>query len=250
MTAADMPPVAPIYGHRCLQGDGKENTLEALDRVARKMQQPACEIDAWRLSDGRWVVVHDPTWRRTIDPATIPAGTPAKVKDSTWDQVRKMRTKAGRQVPTLKRFLNQAEDQGVKLLVEVKNMTPDALLTNHPEVWSYRQAKASDCSTDAITTMVQAGYPTGYKEGPCEFTVQQVIDLGVGLAAYHTSHLMADDAAVEDQLESNGVHAFTVQTRKPRNQVEVSRTGASIIVPNPILAEQRILAAGDPPPAP
>jgi glycerophosphoryl diester phosphodiesterase len=247
MTAADMPPVAPVYGHRCLPGDGKENTLEALDRVAKRMQKPACEIDAWQLADGRWVVVHDPTWTRTIDPATLPAGTPAAVNQTTFDQVRQMRTVDGRTVPTLKRFLNRAKDEGVQLLVEVKNMTPDALLSAHPEVWAYRQANEGSCSTDPISAMVQAGYPTGFKDGPCEITVQQVIDLGVGLATYPTVPLLADDAALVNQLESNGVQAVSVLTTKPRRQLALHQAGATVIAPRPIAAEERILAAEPPP---
>ena len=250
MIAADTPPVAPIYGHRCLPGDGKENTLEALDRVARRMQRPACEIDVWRLADGRWVVVHDATWARTIDPATIPAGTPPTVNGSTYAQVRQMRTKDGREVPTLKKFLNEAQDKRVRLLVEVKNLVPDALLAHHPEVWLYRTPRASDCSTDAITAMVQAGYAMGLKEGSCPFTAQQVVDLGVGLAAYFTPELTANGGALVDALKSQGVHPFTVMTSNHDQQVALAQDGVSVIVPNPILAEQRLLAADAPLPVP
>ena len=118
-----------IMGHRCRDwgtdnAHTNENTVAALRYVAENSPGAGCEIDIWRLHDGGIVVQHDPTWTRTIDPATM-VGVSPNVVDATSAQVARMRTKGGQPVPTLQQMIVASGQNHVPLLIETKNYTVD-----------------------------------------------------------------------------------------------------------------------------
>ena len=69
-----------IIAHRGASGDAPENTLAAF-RLAWEQEADGIEMDLHLSRDGKIVVFHDKTLRRT-------AGVRGRVCDKTWDELR------------------------------------------------------------------------------------------------------------------------------------------------------------------
>ena len=161
-----------VLGHRCrtdARAASNENTVAALIDTAG-MPGAVCEIDAWRIADGTVIVFHDGTWNRIADPATLPAGVGARdrVTAATWDQVRQIRTRGGRPVPTLQQMIDAAARYGIPLVVDIRNTLSDpAGLVGYANARGadvrYYQPVPNSCTTRHIDRFRAAGATVGVK---------------------------------------------------------------------------------------
>jgi glycerophosphoryl diester phosphodiesterase len=98
-------------GHRGAAGHVLENTLGSIEK-AIELGVDYVEIDLRLTRDGHVVVLHDPT----VDRTTTGHG---RIKDLTLAQVKRLKTKDGRHVPTLEDVL-KITDGRVGLMLELK----------------------------------------------------------------------------------------------------------------------------------
>lgn len=115
--AAD-PPAVEIVGHRGASFDAPENTVASV-KLAWEQKADAAEFDVYLSKDGKIVVIHDATTKRT-------AGTDGKVAEMTLDELRKLDVGkwkgekfAGEKIPTLDEVLATVP-AGKRALIEVK----------------------------------------------------------------------------------------------------------------------------------
>ncbi|MFI9583049.1 glycerophosphodiester phosphodiesterase [Streptomyces sp. NPDC052236] len=116
-----------VFAHRGASAYAPENTLAAID-LADDMGFAWVENDVQRTKDGELVVVHDDSLARTTDvEQRFPGRSPWKVKDFTAAEIATLDAGswfgdkwAGARVPMLKQYLNRVEDNGQKLLLEIK----------------------------------------------------------------------------------------------------------------------------------
>ncbi len=124
MTALAAPPVAAdppqveIVAHRGASFDAPENTVAAI-KLAWQQKADAAEFDVYLSKDGKIVVIHDATTKRT-------AGEDRKVAGSTVEQLKKLDVGkwkdpkfAGERVPTLEEMLATVP-AGKRVFIEVK----------------------------------------------------------------------------------------------------------------------------------
>lgn len=107
-TAAE-PLKVEIVAHRGASADAPENTVAAIE-LAWKQNADASEFDVLLTKDGKLVVIHDATTKRTT-------GTDLKVVDSTLAELRKLDAGswkdakfAGEKLPTLDEMLATVPD--------------------------------------------------------------------------------------------------------------------------------------------
>jgi glycerophosphoryl diester phosphodiesterase len=180
-----------VAGHR-----GEQNAYEDTIRALRadRRQGVDFENDVWNLASrdgvpnaGPPVVIHDPTLRRTVDPATLNGLSPdTKIGDVTPQQWAQLRTNGGQPLPTLHALLYDAARWGVCGMVQVK-YTP-----NHPEQIASWARKSSCivfygspsvyngvCYQTAMAAMQAAGMEIGLKVNPaCPSTLSEDFDFG------------------------------------------------------------------------
>ncbi|GGL83945.1 hydrolase [Streptomyces fumigatiscleroticus] len=126
--AADIGEPPSVIAHRGASAYAPENTLAAVDKAA-ELGIRWVENDVQRTKDGRLVVIHDDSLRRTTDAEEVfPDRAPWKVKDFTAAEIARLDAGswfgpayAGARVPTLEQYVNRAEAHRRKLLLEVKN---------------------------------------------------------------------------------------------------------------------------------
>lgn len=129
-TTAEPPP--QVVAHRGASVDAPENTLAAI-RLAARRGADRVEVDVRRSRDGRMVLMHDGSARRTTDvEAVYPRRRPWRVAELSLPQLRALdagswhsRRYAGEAVPTLA----EAVGLGEPLLVEVKTPVDAAQLS-------------------------------------------------------------------------------------------------------------------------
>lgn len=121
--------VRPLaIGHRGASAQAPENTLAAIDRAA-ELGVSWVENDVQRTKDGKLVVIHDDSLRRTTNVADVfPHRSPWKVKDFTAAEIARLDAGswfgsrfAGTRVPTLTRYMRRVEHNHQRLLLEIKN---------------------------------------------------------------------------------------------------------------------------------
>lgn len=95
-------------GHRGAAGHAPENTLKSIS-TAIALGADLIEVDVQRTSDGSLVIIHDKRVDRTTD------GT-GYVSSITLDDIRKLRTADGQQIPTLKEVLALAHGRAGLIL--------------------------------------------------------------------------------------------------------------------------------------
>ncbi|MFF3245620.1 glycerophosphodiester phosphodiesterase [Streptomyces sp. NPDC002870] len=137
-----------VIAHRGASAYAPENTLAAID-LAVGMGFAWVENDVQRTKDGELVVVHDDSLARTTDvEQRFPGRAPWKIKDFTAAEIATLDAGswfgpkwAGARVPTLKQYLNRVDDNGQKLLLEIKKpelypgIEKDTLRVLHEEGW-------------------------------------------------------------------------------------------------------------------
>jgi len=179
-----------LIGHRCRTYDPavtNEDTVAALIDIA-SIPGAWCEVDTWRLADGRQIIWHDPTWERVADPATLPDGIQPTdaVQDATWDQVSQIRTKGGAPVARLTQMIDASATYGVPLIVETQNPLLNAskfvdYASAQGASVRYYQAPSRTCETPSIDRLRDAGAVVGIKinDNPiCSLTPWQIQNKG------------------------------------------------------------------------
>jgi glycerophosphoryl diester phosphodiesterase len=230
-----------VIGHRCRVYDRDvtvENTLEALEHVSRLRPRAWCEIDAWRIADGTLVVWHDATWTRVSDPATRPGDLPDRVAQATWQQVKKVRTRGGAKVPTLRKMIRRSGELGVQLVIEVKNGLPE------PQRWTsfaaeqgarvrwYQAPSPTSCRLASIDALAELGAVTGVKTdttGACPMTPEEVAGHG-SFVAEDTVRITAE---VVEEYAAVGVQVWPKRSNKSSWTRMLEAGVTRLIVPNP-----------------
>ncbi|MEE1942177.1 glycerophosphodiester phosphodiesterase family protein [Streptomyces sp. TRM 70361] len=126
MPAAGRAVPVPV-AHRGASAYAPENTLAAVD-AAHELGVEWVENDVQRTRDGELVVLHDDGLARTTDVEEVfPDRAPWKVADFTAAEIARLDAGswfapryAGEPVPTLRQFLRRVEDNGQRLLLEIK----------------------------------------------------------------------------------------------------------------------------------
>ncbi len=116
-----------VIAHRGASRYAPENTLAAVD-AAHRRGLIWIENDVQRTKDGRLVVLHDTTLRRTTDAARVfPGRAPWRVGDFTAAEIARLdagswfgKRFAGERVPTLAAFLRRLDHNDQRLLLEIK----------------------------------------------------------------------------------------------------------------------------------
>ena len=112
------PPKVEIVAHRGASFDAPENTVASM-KLAWEQKADVGELDVFLSRDGKIVVIHDPTTRRTT-------GVDGKVAEMTLAELRKLDAGkwknekfAGERIPTLEEILATVPP-GKRLFIEVK----------------------------------------------------------------------------------------------------------------------------------
>ncbi|GAB7031939.1 hydrolase [Streptomyces platensis subsp. malvinus] len=121
-------PAAMVIAHRGASRYAPENTLAAVD-AAHRRGLIWVENDVQRTKDGRLVVMHDTTLKRTTDAAKVyPGRAPWRVADFTAAEIARLdagswfgKRFAGERVPTLAGYLRRLDRNGQRLLLEIKS---------------------------------------------------------------------------------------------------------------------------------
>ncbi|MFD8719801.1 glycerophosphodiester phosphodiesterase [Streptomyces sp. NPDC059629] len=117
-----------VLAHRGASAYAPENTLAAIDKAAA-LGFTWVENDVQRTKDGRLVVIHDDSLKRTTDVEQVfPGRAPWKVRDFTAAEIARLDagswfspSYAGTRVPTLTEYMRRIEHNHEKLLLEIKN---------------------------------------------------------------------------------------------------------------------------------
>jgi glycerophosphoryl diester phosphodiesterase len=117
-----------VIAHRGASAYAPENTLASVDKAA-ELGIRWVENDVQRTKDGRLVVLHDDSLKRTTDVEEVfPDRAPWKVKDFTAAEIARLDAGswfspayAGARVPTLEQYVKCVERHHQKLLLEIKN---------------------------------------------------------------------------------------------------------------------------------
>lgn len=101
-----------IIGHRGACGYTDENTLESIKK-ALDLKVNCIEIDVHKCKSGELIVHHDITLERTTNSKGF-------VKNKTYEQIKKIKTKNGFIIPTLPQALNLI-NRKAKINIEIKS---------------------------------------------------------------------------------------------------------------------------------
>lgn len=117
-----------VIAHRGAAKYAPENTLAAVDEADRRDVEWV-ENDVQRTKDGKLVVIHDATLKRTTNVEKVyPDRSPWRVGDFTAAEIARLdagswfgRKFARERVPTLASYLNRVDRNDQRLLLEIKN---------------------------------------------------------------------------------------------------------------------------------
>lgn len=229
-----------IAGHRgkhYTAATTNENTIKAF-KDAKKAGTTLMEIDSWNTSDGVPVVVHDQTWKRTIDPGTL-KDIPTKVNETTFAQVKTLRTKGGEKVPTLQQAIQWAGTEKVTLMVEIKwgFVNPEQVAgwvkQYKAKVWFYQSPHAKWHTLTGVEAMQQYGMVTGVKmQDYYWLTPQQLRDGGYTFAVMSQSKLTKKTIQAHHKL---GIKLYPKNSSKKAEWRTMYKAGVDgIIASNPV----------------
>jgi len=130
VSVTTLRPGSLVIAHRGASAVAPENTLPAM-RKAAALGADMVEFDVQRTADRTLVVVHDKTFARTTDVASVfPGREHDPISSFTWHQVQRLDagswfspTYAGTRVPTLAQLLEAPRPLHIRLLLELKNPT-------------------------------------------------------------------------------------------------------------------------------
>jgi len=104
-------------GHRGTTMLADENTMAAF-KAARDHGVDVVECDPRLTKDGVYVIMHDAHVARTTDGK-------GKVEDMTLEEIKKLETRSGHHVPTLREVLEFARQNNMGVYLDVKGPPPD-----------------------------------------------------------------------------------------------------------------------------
>jgi glycerophosphoryl diester phosphodiesterase len=119
-----------VIAHRGASAVAPENTLPAMRKAAADGADMV-EFDVQRTADGTLVVVHDKTFARTTDVASVfPGREHDPISSFTWSEVQRLDagswfspTYVGTRIPSLAQLLQTLRPLHIRLLLELKNPT-------------------------------------------------------------------------------------------------------------------------------
>lgn len=184
--------------HRGASGSAPENTAAAFERAIR-IGVDAIEIDVHGTSDGRVVVIHDPTLDRTTDRC-------GWIREQTLDQIRSADAGAwfgrefrGEQVPLLEEAIETTRHRAL-LLVEIKGeFLAEKVLQIVDEMDAADQVVIQSFNPETVrrVKLLDAGIPTALLIGKLPAApsrvrarrlVKQVLEVGANaLAIWHAT---------------------------------------------------------------
>lgn len=225
-----------VGGHRGMHypaAKTNENTLKAF-KQAKKAGGTVLEIDSWNTSDGVPVVVHDPTWKRTIDPATM-SDVPALVKDTSLAQVKQLRTKGGEKVPTLQQAIKWAgKNRTVTLMVELKwgFTEPEKVagwVTKHKaKVWFYQSPHDRWHTLTGVEALQEYGMVTGVKmQDYYWLTPEQLKEQGYKFVAMSQNKLTKKRVKAHQAL---GIKVYNKNSSKKAEWRKMVKVGVNGII--------------------
>lgn len=130
VSVTSMPAGSLVIAHRGASAAAPENTLPAMRKAASEGADMV-EFDVQRTADGVLVVVHDKTFARTTDVASVfPGRANDPVGSFTWREVQRLDagswfspSYAGTRVPSLAQLLQTVRPLHLRLMLELKNPT-------------------------------------------------------------------------------------------------------------------------------
>lgn len=128
VAAAPAPDEALTIAHRGAKHLAPENTLAALTKAADRGAD-FVEVDVQRSKDGRLVLMHDVSLRRTTNVEKVfPRRDSYDVVDFRWRDIKKLdagrwkdKRYVGERVPTLKQALRLVKSHDTGILIELKS---------------------------------------------------------------------------------------------------------------------------------
>ncbi len=209
-----------------------ENTIKAF-KSAKKDGAELLEIDSWNTVDGVPVVVHDPTWTRTIDPKTM-TGVPALVKDTTYAQVKQLRTKGGEKVPTLEEAIKWAGSAKVTLMVEIKwtftqpEKVAGWVKAAKAKVWFYQSPHEKWHNLTGVEDMQKQGMVTGVKmQSYFPMTPAELKKAGYKFVALDKTKITK---TVVKQYHAKGIKVFPKNSSKKSEWRKIVKSGADGVI--------------------
>ncbi len=241
---ADAVPASKLLGHRCHLYDPavtNEDTVAALEDVAKEAPGAWCEIDAWRISDGTLIVFHDLTWGRVADSSTLPSGVAPtdKITKATWAQVSQIRTKGGQPIPKLQTMIDASAQYHVPLLVEVKNSIPDpgGLVTyakSKGATVSYYREPDTSCGTSQLDGLQKAGARIGIKLSSA--TACTPAQLQARHVSFVTQLYWIATAQYDQSLSQVGVVVYARGTNRNTSATTLANGAVKLLCPDPAVA--------------
>lgn len=117
IAVGQQPREVKLFAHRGGAFEYDENTMVAFEDSYRQGIK-GFELDIRRTVDGHLILMHDHSLKRTVGP-DMP------VEELTFEEIQKLRTKAGNPIPTLKEFVAFLKDKpGLYVEFEMKTAKP------------------------------------------------------------------------------------------------------------------------------
>jgi glycerophosphoryl diester phosphodiesterase len=215
-----------VLGHRAVQ-NVNEDTLVALKRDAKLGVR--FEADTWRLAAadgtpnaGPSVVIHDPTLRRTVDPACLGDLDPdTRIGEVTPAQWKTLCNRAGDPLPTLHQWIRKAARWGVPGIMEIKYRPGDLdqlaawVTETGARVSFYATPHKYDgvCNQSTATDLEAAGLTVGLKVSyVCPVTLEDAADIGYD----YVIGKEAKDPTYVAQAHVLGLRVGNYDSRRPR----------------------------------
>ncbi len=241
-SAQNIMPVlpTPVVAHRGFSFAAPENTL-ASTRLAVETGADGCECDIYATVDGKIVLLHDETLKRT-------AGLDKKVAQCDFETVRaldagswKSPDFAGEKVPTLEEFLDVLKTTNCRPVVEIKmpgieQQTVEAIrnagLTDRAAIISFSSAVVK--KVRELEPRLCVGWLYGEKQ---KGTTQELADLLTKTAEQcDTTLLDLNHELISPELlkilKNRGLHVWAWTVDDPKRMETLLRWGVESITTN------------------
>lgn len=178
-----------VIAHRTGGTLADENTAEGI-RLAAEHGAWGAETDVQRTADGAYIINHDTTFSRLY-------GVDARPSDLTMEEIRALRTKSGKAVPTLEELLTEAKKDGVKLFIELKGSTADRRMVDDV----VRMVREKDMVGETALISLKYDVLAYAEETYPEFETGYLYFLSYG----QVGKLHVDDLIIEEQLATTSM---------------------------------------------
>lgn len=231
----------PVTAHRGSSREAPENTMAAIERAVDNMAEYT-EIDVQMTKDGKIVLSHDRTLKRT-------AGVNKKIQDMTYEEVEKLDVGAwfsaefkGEKIPSLQEIMDYAKGR-IKLNIEIKDEGRSSVL---PEE-TMALIEEYDMSDQCVISSVNLNYLRRAKEKIPEITAGYIISAAFG--DYYSDEaidfISIRSSLVDKRLigrvheEGKAVHVWTVNSKSELERMKLLQAD-NIITDFPVKAKEII----------